>query len=185
MNTDGGANTRWRTRAADAERTIADRVRRHQTATAMIHDINPTNARPIARPNARLGRRGFTLLEMMLVMLLIGGLTAIVVAINFIGKAEQARIDLTITKMRTLQQELQAYNFRHGVFPTSADGLNVLVNAAGVQETMLKDEWGTPFAYYAPTNDPMRPYDLISDGPDRIPDTEDDIDIWYVDQNNR
>ena len=131
----------------------------------------------------RRNRRGFTLLEMMLVMLLIGGLTAIVVAINFIGKAEQARIKLTVTKMRTLQSELQSYNFDHGIFPTTGDGLGVLVNAAGVQESMLRDEWGHPFAYYAPTNDPARPYDLISDGPDGLPDTEDDIDIWFVDQN--
>lgn len=134
--------------------------------------------------NSARNRRsqGFTLLEMMLVMLLIGGLTAIVVAINFIGKAEQARIDLTVTKMRTLQSELQAYNFRHGAFPTTDEGLQVLVNAAGVQETMLNDEWGRPLGYYAPTGDPNRPYDLISDGPDGEPNTEDDIDIWYVDQ---
>ena len=150
----------------------------------MIHDTNPTNARPDIRPNARLGRRGFTLLEMMLVMLLIGGLTAIVVAINFIGQAERARIDLTIVKMRTLNQQLTAYSFRHGAFPTSAEGLAALVSARHVEQSMLNDEWGTPFAYYAPTNDPSRPYDLISDGPDRIPDTEDDIDFWYIDQMN-
>jgi len=135
--------------------------------------------------SSRREGRGFTLLEMMLVMLLIGGLTAIVVAINFIGKAEQARIKLTVTKMRTLQSELQSYNFDHGTFPTTGDGLTVLVNASGVKDTILTDEWGHPFAYYAPTNDPERPYDLISDGPDGIPDTEDDIDVWYVDQNNR
>lgn len=146
--------------------------------TKMIHTANPFNTR-------RRRRAGFTLLEMMLVMLLIGGLTAIVVAINFIGKAEQARIDLTITKMRTLQNELQSYNFRTGSFPTSDDGLDALVNAAGVQNSMIIDEWGNPFAYYAPTGDPARPYDLISDGPDGEPGTEDDIDIWYVDQNNQ
>jgi len=129
--------------------------------------------------------RGFTLLEMMLVMLLIGGLTAIVVAINFIGKAEQARIDLTVTKMRTLQSELQQYNFRHGSFPTTDESLNVLVNAAGVQQDMLQDAWGQPFAYYAPTGDPQQPYDLLSDGPDGIPDSEDDINIWQVVQQQR
>jgi general secretion pathway protein G len=129
-------------------------------------------------------RRGFTLLEMMLVMLLIGGLTAIVVAINFVGKAEQARVDLSVQRMRTLQSELQQYNFRHGGFPTSAEGLQALVTASGVQADLLNDAWGRPFAYYAPTNDPARPYDLISDGSDGIPDSEDDIDIWYVDQND-
>ncbi|MCB9838620.1 MAG: type II secretion system protein GspG [Phycisphaeraceae bacterium] len=139
--------------------------------------IHHTNAIPASR-NAR----GFTLLEMMLVMLLIGGLTAIVVAINFIGKAEQARIDLTITKMRTLQNELQSYSFRHGSFPTTEEGLTVLVNNAGVQDTMLVDQWGVPFGYYAPTNNPAQPYDLLSNGPDKEPGTEDDIDIWYVDQ---
>jgi len=147
----------------------------------MIQSTKPTRLRPVTRRD----HRGFTLLEMMLVMLLIGGLTAIVVAINFIGQAEQARIDLTVIKMRTIQSQLQAYNFRHGAFPTSDEGLNALVSAGHVEEAMLKDEWGTPFAYYAPTNDPARPYDIISDGPDRIPDTEDDIDIWYIDQNNR
>ena len=144
----------------------------------MKHDTNPISLRP-ARTTSR---RGFTLLEMMLVMLLIGGLTAIVVAINFIGKAEQARIDLTVTRMQTLQSELQQYNFRHGSFPTTDEGLNVLVNAAGVQEGLLLDAWERPLAYYAPTGDAARPYDLISDGPDGEPNTEDDIDVWYVGQ---
>ena len=128
--------------------------------------------------------RGFTLLEMMLVMLLIGGLTAIVVAINFIGQANQARIDLTVIKMRTINQNLQSYSFRHGSFPTTNEGLTVLVGAGLLEESMLSDEWGRPFAYYAPTSNPAQPFDLISDGPDGLPDTEDDINIWYVDQPN-
>jgi general secretion pathway protein G len=134
---------------------------------------------PFAASNRR---RGFTLLEMMLVMLLIGGLTAIVVAINFIGQANQARIDLTIVKMRTINQQLQTYSFRHGAFPTTDQGLTELVTGGHVEQAMLVDEWGRPFAYYAPTTDPAHPFDLISDGPDGIPDTDDDIDIWYVDQ---
>lgn len=144
----------------------------------MTNDTKPTQTPPRRRT-------GFTLLEMMLVMLLIGGLTAIVVAINFIGQAEQARIDLTVVKMRTLNNNLTSYSFRHGSFPTSDQGLDELITAGYVQQAMLNDEWGNPFAYYAPTNDPARPFDLISDGPDGIPDTEDDIDIWYIDQPNQ
>ena len=145
----------------------------------MKHDSNAISTRP-ART---ISRRGFTLLEMMLVMLLIGGLTAIVVAINFIGQAEQARIDLTIVKMRTLNQQLQSYSFRHGSFPTTDEGLNALVSGGYVEEAMLSDEWGNPFGYYSPTGNAAQPYDLISDGPDGEPSTEDDIDIWFVDQN--
>jgi len=147
----------------------------------MKHDTNANPSRRSPSPS----RGGFTLLEMMLVMLLIGGLTAIVVAINFIGQAEQARIDLTVVKMRTLNQQLQSYSFRHGAFPTTDEGLDALVSAGQVEQAMLTDEWGRPFAYYAPTGNAAQPYDLISDGPDGEPGTEDDIDVWYVDQPNR
>ena len=99
------------------------------------------------------------------------------------GQAEQARIDLTIVKMRTLNQQLQSYSFRHGSFPTTDEGLGALVAGGYVEDAMLADEWGNPFGYYSPTGNPAQPYDLISDGPDGEPSTEDDIDIWYVDQN--
>ncbi len=134
------------------------------------------------RRTARMARAraGFTLLEMLLVMLLIGGLTAIVVAINFIGQAESARRSLTVTSMRTLQGALNTYNFKTGSFPTTQQGLGALVPAE--MNAIPQDAWRVDFAYYATTGDPNRPYELYSMGPDKQPNTPDDIDVWAVEQ---
>lgn len=132
------------------------------------------------RKRQRRRARGFTLLEMLLVMLLIGGLMAIVAAINLVGQAEEGRRKTTEISMRTIQQALVNYNFANGAFPTSQQGLAVLV--PGQLNSVPLDAWKHDFAYYAPTGDQQRPYDLYSLGKDGLANTEDDISVWDIDQ---
>jgi len=128
-----------------------------------------------AAPTAR--RRGFTLLEILLVLAILGVL-ATVAAVNLIGQGNSARIKAAGQQLTTLKQQLTAYSLDKGGFPTTQEGLQVLV--PNYMEQIPGDPWQTPFAYVAPTGDPNRPFDLKSAGPDRQFGTEDDINVWAL-----
>ncbi|RMH28087.1 MAG: prepilin-type N-terminal cleavage/methylation domain-containing protein, partial [Planctomycetota bacterium] len=119
---------------------------------------------------------GFTLLEVMLVLLIIGALAA-AVAINFAGAGERAKARTTRIGMNTLKNALVEYAGDKGAYPTTAEGLQVLVPAY-VEAKALQDAWKRPFQYYAPTDDPNRPYDLFSLGGDGAANTADDLSVW-------
>lgn len=124
-------------------------------------------------------RLGFTLLEMMLVLLIIGALVA-AVAYNFAGAGERAKARTTKIALTTLKGALFEYNSSTGSYPSTIDGLTVLVPSY-VEAKAIKDSWKRPFQYFAPTEDPNRPYDMISMGSDGLPNTMDDISVWDED----
>ncbi len=124
----------------------------------------------------RSRKLGFTLLEMMLVLLIIGALVA-AVAYNFAGAGERAKARTTKIALTTLKSALFEYNSSQGAYPTTVEGLTVLVPSY-VEDKAIKDSWKRPFQYFAPTEDPNRPYDLISMGSDGLPNTADDISVW-------
>lgn len=125
---------------------------------------------------AGLQAKGFTLLEVMLVLLIIGALAA-AVAINFGGAGERAKERTTKIGLNTLKSQLIEYSSDKGSYPTTAEGLSVLVPSY-VEAKALKDAWQRDYQYFAPTGDPARPYDLFSMGPDGTPNTPDDISVW-------
>ena len=142
-------------------------------------------ARPVHTPSpkthlmawrARASRPGFTLLEVMLVLLIIGALAA-AVAFNFAGAGERAKGRTTRIGMNTLKNALVEYAGDKGAYPSTTEGLIVLVPAY-VETKALKDAWKRPYQYYAPTDDPNRPYDLFSLGGDGVPNTPDDLSVW-------
>jgi general secretion pathway protein G len=122
-------------------------------------------------------RSGFTLLEILLVLAILGVL-ATVAAVNLIGTGNRARIDATGQQLITLKQQLTAYNLDKGGFPTTQEGLRVLV--PNYMEKIPLDAWNTELAYLAPMDDPNRPFELKSAGPDRQFGTEDDISVWEL-----
>ena len=69
---------------------------------------------------------GFTLLEIMVVVAIIGLLAAVIVP-NVIGQGEAAKVDLTKANMGKIVQQLDLYKFNNGSYPTSEEGLNGLV----------------------------------------------------------
>lgn len=134
----------------------------------------PTAANRTSFPRA--SRAGFTLLEIMLVLLIIGALAA-AVAVNFAGAGERAKERTTRIGLSTIKNSLVEFANDKGAYPTTAEGLSVLVPSY-VEQKALVDAWQKPYQYYAPTDDPNRPYELFSLGRDGVPNTPDDISAW-------
>jgi general secretion pathway protein G len=126
--------------------------------------------------------RGFSFLEIMLVVLIIGIMLA-VIGPNLVGKSKTARINATKQQMESLKTALGLYETSIGDFPTTDQGLKALVERPqGVPEEdwslfmsdLPNDAWGTAFQYSYP-GERGRFYDLVSAGPDRQFGTDDDI----------
>jgi len=102
----------------------------------------------------RSGREGgFTLLEIMVVLVIIGVLAAIV-APRFIERADEAKVEATQAQMKNIAQALKLYRLQNGRYPDSNAGLNALVAAdkGGKRylDSVPKDAWGNDFVYLAP-----------------------------------
>ncbi len=117
-------------------------------------------------------RRAFSLLEMMLVLVIIGTLTTIVV-VNLVGRQDRANRSTTLMSMRQIEDALKDYSFQNAAFPTSVEGLGILVPDYLVR--VPQDAWKNEFVYVSPTDDPNIPYDIICVGKDKEFGTADDI----------
>ena len=133
---------------------------------------NHTNARAAIRGT----RPGFSLLEIMLVVAIIGILMG-AVAWNLAGAAARAKISATKMKMRTIKGALTQYSLDYSVYPPTLQPLVVLKVIEG---TAIKDDWGRDF-YYNPQGLATNPFELISVGDDGQPNTGDDLDVWKMD----
>lgn len=136
---------------------------------------------------------GFTLIEILIVVLIIGMLAAIITT-NLIGRTEGAKIQLAATQIRQLEQSLEMYRLDNGRYPTSDQGLAALVREPDseprprryppggyVKRDALTDPWGAPYQYSAPGDQNTHSFDLFSYGPDGIEggeDTNADITNW-------
>mgnify|MGYP006291163457 CR=1 FL=1 len=135
-------------------------------------------------------RKGFTFLEIMFVVVIIGLLVAIV-APNLTGKSRKARVMTTKASMNSVETALQNFEMNVGRFPTTDEGLDALLKCPGdVNEEMWdspylkrtpKDAWGNEFAYKCP-GEHNADFDLYSKGPDGQEDTEDDIVNWETEE---
>ncbi len=136
---------------------------------------------------------GFTLIEIMIVVMIIG-LLMTAIATQLIGRAQRAQIDLAATQLRQLEQALELYKLDNGRYPSTDQGLMALIDepmgdpvprrwAPGgyTRRDQLSDPWGMPYQYLAPGDKNPRTFDLYSVGPDGIEGGEDenaDIVNW-------
>jgi general secretion pathway protein G len=84
-------------------------------------------AEPGATRNILEGRGGFTLIEMIVVLAIIGVMALIIVP-NVIGRPDQARVTVAKTDLRTISAALKIYRLDNGDYPTTEQGLEALVS---------------------------------------------------------
>ena len=145
---------------------------------------------PPVRPTFRRAR-GFTLLEIMLVvtiiMLLLGA------GVFFLGDqftiGQRARVQADLQGLTT---NLRTYQMMNGFFPTTQQGLQALVvqplgepkpkQWVQLSTKIPQDPWGNDYVYVFPGKHNPRTFDLYSKGADRVAETDDDMGNWDKDK---
>ncbi|MCH7509715.1 MAG: type II secretion system major pseudopilin GspG [Proteobacteria bacterium] len=139
------------------------------------------------------GSAGFTLIEIMVVVVILGILAAIV-APNIIGRVEQARVTRARTDIQTIEAALKMYRIDNSRYPSTEQGLEALVQKPaganlpkytpdGYLERLRKDPWSSPYQYLYPGQHGR--LDIYSFGADGLPggsDNDADIGNWNLDE---
>ena len=134
----------------------------------------------------RVAQRGFTLVELLLVLVILGVLAAIVVP-KFSGRTEQARETAAVSQISTFGTALDAFEVDNGYYPKGKNGLQDLTqvpqNVPNWRGPYLKgeiplDPWGNPYVYECPGRNNPSSYDIMSTGPDGREGGDDDVTNW-------
>jgi len=127
---------------------------------------------------------GFTLMEIMLVVMIIALLAAMLItnSADFLGFGQETRVKGDINTTKTL---LTMYRARAGNYPSTAQGLKALVSRpdgeprpvswSHITDKVPTDPFGSEYVYVCPGQKNPDSYDLYSAGKDRQPGTQDDI----------
>jgi general secretion pathway protein G len=136
--------------------------------------------------------RGFTLVEIMVVVTILAILAVLVVP-KLVGRTDDARRVATQVQMKNIEQGLQLYKLDNGIYPGTEQGLDALVTlptlgtlpkkwrTGGYLPKIPLDSWGNPYLYASPGA--QGDYDLVSHGADGEAGGEDkdaDIESWNL-----
>ena len=128
---------------------------------------------------------GFTLVELMLVVIIIGVLVAMVMP-RLAGRSEEARVGVAKADIDlNIATALKLYELDNGVFPTTDEGLQALLTAPSSArnwkgpylEKKPVDPWGKTYQYRSPGTHRTQDYDLYSLGRDGV-ESADDVINW-------
>lgn len=136
--------------------------------------------------------RGFTLIEVMVVVVILAILAGIIVP-RIMGRPEEAKRTKAQVDIKGIEQALNLYKLDNGFYPTTEQGLEALVKKPGTKPIPLKwrdggyisktpvDPWGRPYQYLSPGQ--HGEYDLYSLGADGEPGGEGknaDVESWNL-----
>lgn len=141
-----------------------------------------------------LAQRGFTLIEVMVVVVILGILAAVVVP-RVMDRPDQARITKVQNDIRAMESALNLYRLDNFNYPTTEQGLRALVERpsgdaarnwrnGGYIDRLQRDPWGNEYQYLQPGRD-GRQFDIYSLGADGRPggvDANADIGNWNLEQ---
>jgi len=133
---------------------------------------------PLRRGKIFQGNRGFTLIEIMVVVIILGILAGLVLP-RFMGRTEEARRTKARIQIENLESALKMYKLDNGTYPSTEQGLEALVQKPTVgflpknwreggyleKGKVPLDPWGRPYAYLSP-GVKSRDFDLKSLGAD-------------------
>lgn len=148
------------------------------------------HVRPL-RPLARSAARGFTLLEMIVVLVIIGLIMGLV-GPRLFSQADRAKVQTAETQVKMLRGALDTMRLDIGRFPKEGEGLQLLVDAPSdpavarrwhgpyLEDGVPKDPWGNAYQY-SPQPSGSRAFSLYSYGADgRSGGSGDDADIGLL-----
>lgn len=133
--------------------------------------------------------KGFTLIEVMVVLFIIAAMAA-VVAPQIFGTQDSADLKKAAIDIQQLESAVERYRLQTNGFPTTEQGLEALVNVPtidpipsnypqnGIIKRLPEDPWGNPYVLLFPGE--VGQYDIYSYGPDKLEGTEDDIATWNL-----
>ncbi len=143
--------------------------------------------------NQRRRGAGFTLMEVLLVLVILVILGSMAVGM-FTGVQEQAEIDAARSQVSVLKKQIQIYRQQLSQYPTSLQDLIVQPTGLTKPERWSKlldttevplDPWGNQYQYKQPGSHNVDSFDVWSMGPDQTDGSEDDIGNWPQAQTQR
>lgn len=138
---------------------------------------------------SRRRRRGFSLIELLIVIAILLSLGGIVL-VGYLNVSDQADVDLQQVQFDQIDGAMKRFRLNLKRWPSEEEGIEVLWNAEVLdneddrenwrgpylEEPITGDKWGTTLEYRFPSEEMGESYyDLVSAGPDREVDTDDDI----------
>ena len=133
--------------------------------------------------------KGFTLLEVMVVIVILGILASMVVP-NLMGSQERANVQKAISDVTALETSLSLYKMDNYDYPSTEQGLEALVTESDIEpaprrfpeggyvKRLPNDPWGNEYIILNPGENSNM--DVFSVGPDGEAGTEDDIGNWNL-----
>ncbi len=129
----------------------------------------------------RKAERGFTLIELMLVIVILGILAGVAVT-NLTGVGEDARRTRAQSDIATIQNAIRMFEISMGKYPSDEEGIEELTKKTDEHKAFLpqvpKDPWGEPYGYREESEHEQDFPDVWSNGKDKQEGTDDDIGNW-------